>query len=961
VFLSSTARDLARYREAVYRAIEGLEGTHCVRMEDFGARDWEADDFCRAKVAECDVFVGIVGHLYGSCPEGSQQSYTEQEYEAAVQAKKPRLVFLAPEDFPLPASLIEPDAQRAKQRAFREQVSSERIRDTFTSPEDLAWRVVRAIHNWEQERHTAEVRPSARPEGVMPLPPQPYFAHPYAMQPNFTGRIHERQMLTAWLTSGQEPVLALVALGGMGKSALAWAWLLRDVLRLPLPVELPSPWEGEGMVVRVDTRPEGVLWWSFYEREARFARFLDEALTYASGGRVNPAAIPSTYDRLKSLISNLQQHHFLLVLDGFERELRAYASLNAAYQGDAVAEDTRGDFRACTDPHATDFLRWVAAGPQQSRVLLTSRLFPHELDDCAGCRPEALTSLDPDDAVAFFQAQGVRGTRAEIQAACAPYGYLPLALRLLSGLILRDKRQPGDVQVASRHPVLPKLKGKEQHHILQVAYDELDDQKRELLSRLAAFRSPMTYAALAIFNTYKSDQEFDAALDELLERGLLLFDRERTRYDLHPIVRGYAYDRLADKKGVHARLRDYFAAVPTPEEDKVQSLDDLAPTIELYHHTVRAGRYDEAVTLFRDRLTNPLYFRLGDYQTCIELLRALFPDGEDRPPRLKDESAQAWTLNELANSYSLSGQPRRAVPLFGMTNDIYENKMANKQYLAIGLGNLAYQQVILGELAAAEGNLRRRIELCREIGDEFREAVGNGDLGRLLAYQGNFEESEVVLKSSTRHCEKIGHTQRICVNESYRTLRALLMGDAGAALEAVRQARELADIFHPGYGKIERDIIEAEWLLGAALVALTQEAKETRLLQENGFLTEAEAHLTEALTRCRRINMVDLEPDILLAWARWHHATGHTEQAHQHAQEALSIADRCEYRLAQAEIHNFLARLALEGGDREAARTHAATAYQRAWCDGPPHCYQPTLEEAEWLLGELGVAPPRIK
>ena len=95
-FLSSTARDLAKHREEVYRAIEGLIGYHCVRMEDFGARDKVADEFCRAKVAECDLLVGIVGHLYGSCPPGSEQSFTEREYEAAVAAGIPRLMFLAP-------------------------------------------------------------------------------------------------------------------------------------------------------------------------------------------------------------------------------------------------------------------------------------------------------------------------------------------------------------------------------------------------------------------------------------------------------------------------------------------------------------------------------------------------------------------------------------------------------------------------------------------------------------------------------------------------------------------------------------------------------------------------------------------------------------------------------------------------------------------------------------------------
>ncbi|MCP4693113.1 MAG: hypothetical protein GY859_34035, partial [Desulfobacterales bacterium] len=82
-------------------------------------------------------------------------------------------------------------------------------------------------------------------------------------------------------------------------------------------------------------------------------------------------------------------------------------------------------------------------------------------------------------------------------------------------------------------------------------------------------------------------------------------------------------------------MRDYFAALETP--DKVEKIEDLNPVIELYHHTVRAGRLDEAFELFRDRLSNPLYFHFGAYPLQIELLRALFPDGEDRPPRLKDE------------------------------------------------------------------------------------------------------------------------------------------------------------------------------------------------------------------------------------------------------------------------------------------------------------------------------------
>ena len=793
-------------------------------------------------------------------------------------------------------------------------------------------------------RRRARLRKTPATPGIRPVPPEPHFAHPYPIQPNFTGRINERRMLTGWLASGNQPVMALIAFGGMGKSALTWAWLQRDVLGRPLPGHAEEDAAGaEGCRVTDEQRPEGVLWWSFYEREARFASFLDEALAYAGGGQIDPVAIGSPSEKVKALLTLLQQRWILLVLDGFERELRAYEGLDAAYRGDQTAGDDNG----YVDPHAGDFLEAMAASHQQGRVLLTSRLFPKELQGpdspLAGCRREDLHDLDAEDAVTFFQSEGIQGTRAEISAAIAPYGRHPLSLRLLAGAILRDPRMRGDIRAAEGRTVLDKLKGKEQHHILQVAYDEMDEEKRNLLSRFAAFRSPMDYEALLHLNPFESEDEFEQALEELESRGLLFIGQGSGRYDLHPIVRQYAYDRLGDKEGVHSQLRDYFDALPPP--DKVGSVEDLAPVIELYHHTVGAGRYDDAQELLRDRLVpKPLFHRFGAYQKIIELLRALFPDGEDRPPRLKAESAQSWMLHALAASYSLSGQPCRAVRAFEMAIDLDE-RLRDKRNLAFSLNALATAaQVPVGELAAVERNLRRQIELCREIKEEFTKAVGQVELGRPLAYEGRFDEADEELETALEAFKKQDSPQWQGIVWAYRALRSLLMGDPQAALEAARHARELADI-----KSLERDIIQAEWLLGWACEALASQAADQRDQQ----LAEAEKHLTEALTRCRHINLVEFEPDILLAWARWHRTKGEPDAGRHNAQEALRIADRCEYRLQQADIHNLLARLELDAGDLASAHTHAQTAQERAQCDGPPHCYQPALDEAERLLAEI--------
>ena len=112
--------------------------------------------------------------------------------------------------------------------------------------------------------------------------------------------------------------------------------------------------------------------------------------------------------------------------------------------------------RDCISPLAEQFLRAVVNSPNlRSKVLMTTRLCPrilqaHDGQLLPGCVEKELTQMQPADAVTFFRAQGVRGSRAEIEAACLPYGYHPLSLRLLAGLILQDFQQSGDIAVAKR-------------------------------------------------------------------------------------------------------------------------------------------------------------------------------------------------------------------------------------------------------------------------------------------------------------------------------------------------------------------------------------------------------------------------------------------------------------------------------------------------------------------------------
>ncbi|MBI3913702.1 MAG: TIR domain-containing protein, partial [Chloroflexi bacterium] len=196
--------------------------------------------------------------------------------------------------------------------------------------------------------------PRERAISNLSISQSPNLVHPYALQSNFTGRAQERKELTAWLADDAHPICALVAMGGMGKSALAWYWLTQDILKLGF-----GNWD-----------LHGVLWWSFYEGEASFAKFVDEALKYVSGHEIDAARFPTTYDRALELRRELQSKRVLFVLDGFERQLRAYARLDAAYQRDGSTDESR-EARACVEPDAARLLKDIAAGTTRAKVLIT--------------------------------------------------------------------------------------------------------------------------------------------------------------------------------------------------------------------------------------------------------------------------------------------------------------------------------------------------------------------------------------------------------------------------------------------------------------------------------------------------------------------------------------------------------------------------------------------------------------
>ncbi|MCX6583676.1 MAG: DUF4062 domain-containing protein [Candidatus Aminicenantes bacterium] len=246
VFISSTYEDLKEYRQ---KAIEAVNRYKCIplAMELFGARAEEATTVCDKEIRECDVFIGIYAHRYGYIPGGETKSITQLEYDLAKELGKDCLCFIVEKNILWNTEFMEMD-KYAEINAFLGEVKKACVVESFKSPEDFMGKLSASLGN-----HIAQGmgKKEKEEEGTCYIPraPFPYMAHPYALPEHFTGRRAEMVMLSNWFFNEKEPVLALEAIGGMGKSALSWAWLQKEIIE--------KAEKTDGL--------RGVFWWSFYD------------------------------------------------------------------------------------------------------------------------------------------------------------------------------------------------------------------------------------------------------------------------------------------------------------------------------------------------------------------------------------------------------------------------------------------------------------------------------------------------------------------------------------------------------------------------------------------------------------------------------------------------------------------------------------------------------------------------
>ncbi len=955
--VSSTARDLPEHRQQVMDACQ-RQTFFPLMMEHLPASDAEAISASLAMVDQADIYVGVYAYRYGYVPAGHSISVTEMEYNRAVERGIPRLIFIMGKTHPVTIDAVEMGEAAEKLKVFKERVGKENIVNFFNSPEELRSLVINSISKLPKEEGS-EYR--FHYVSDIPEPPQPYIAHPYVLSQakGLIGRQAELSLLTDWFTGkkglGGVRIFNVVAIGGMGKSALTWKWFNEIA-----PVEQPHPFMA------------GRMWWSFYESDAYFENFIIRALAYVGRMSIEEAKAIPPGQREDKLLSILDREPHLLVLDGLERILIAYARMDAAHLADDDAYDKatanylarshglseaeketfldKHRLRKTADPRAGNFLRKLTR-VRASWILISTRLYPFDLqmitgDPMPGCTAKFLPGLDDNDALELWRGFGVSGSRDTLLPMFRSFGSHPLLLQALAGEVARYRPAPGDYDAWHKakpgfNPFQLDLK-QAKTHVLEFALQGLDKTEWKALHTIAAFRMPAQYDTLRSLlcgedKPCTDEEALDQMLAELEDRGLVGWDRRANRYDLHPVVRGVVWNGVdeKDKQAAYGALQGYFEAAPMVKEAEVHSLEDLTPAIELYHALIGLERFDEAFEVFYEKIK---YFRLGLNRQAVELLEKLFADGIEQLPRLREVEYQAFSTHWLAFAYKLIGEVGKGIGFYRKSITLYKNELSRSS----GLLDLAIALESAGKLRESEINYFVALENFQKEKSIDEETRCLESIGYLLVLKGLEKAGRQYLFQSLKILPEIEHTRFHANIYSDLAKTALYFDTPMSAQNHADKAWALANAC-----RYEGESIAAASLQGQAALSL-------------GDYTTADERLYHALTRARAINYVQEELPALIALAELARQQGDPTKAREHLDDVWEYAERGPYPLFHADARNVLCQIERDAGNTAAAIEAATQAYRLAWCDGPPWAYHYGLENAKKHLRELGAPEPEV-
>jgi WD40 repeat protein len=322
----------------------------------------------------------------------------------------------------------------------------------------------------------------------------------------FYGRTDELTLLEQWLIQERCRVVALLGMGGIGKTSLA-AKLSQKV---------------QGWF-------EYVIWRSLYNAPPLFD-LLANLIQFFSHEQVLETDLPKSVDgRISQLIEYLQQQRCLIVLDNVETIMQT------------------GAYAGCYREGYEDYgllIKRLGQVMHQSSLVLTSREKPKNIASLGGetlaVRSLQLSGLEVVAGQKIFEAKGFSGSESELPAVVERYAGNALALKIVATTI----QDVFDGNVAEFLQNYTAVFGSIRD-LLDQQFSRLANLEKDIMYWLAINREPVSLSQIRedIVSPIPP-QNLLEALESLVRRSLV--EKSTALFTLQPVVMEYVTQRLIE-------------------------------------------------------------------------------------------------------------------------------------------------------------------------------------------------------------------------------------------------------------------------------------------------------------------------------------------------------------------------------------------------------------------------------
>lgn len=802
----------------------------------------------------------------------------------------------------------------------------------------------RIRREWCANRNAFLAKPVIRKVTVPARPPEPYLH--YALDRGDADDIapeRSKQDLLELQKLILEP--GLVVVHGSGGSGKSWRVLeLLDHVRQE----------------RGRFRFHGVFFWSSYYADD-WLTGLDRVLTYLD----SPSSARST--RLQRFKECLTKRH-LIVFDGFERLLR---------EKGAVEE-------------GTPYSRAVAeileiAKVSASTVVLTTRLKPDVLEDSPRVRTFAMRRLTAEDLAqgqtfGRLQRQGL--TLDDVSALCSLCDGHSYALALTAAYI--SAAGPSEVierMQELRHELSESSPARRISRVIRTAVTNVQERAgrnaTDLLERLSIFMSPATSKTI---ETCWGDRGpgLEDALDALCTARLIFPVHAQPAagaepgYTVHPTVRTYMFHReywdesdslpnftlagfTSGNSPIHpgqGRPLEIFTSIfdqlcseagrasDEGEEERARDLCRSAFGVlrsrTEANTTARWTNYDDYLDrgIKLSNLLKQVSPPMWDYLERTHAQSKELPKG----PLHADELA--WLWNDIGLAFYAQGAMADAYAVWELGHEITKvtDSEDGGQYTVQSQVEMMGVFLEMGKLSTAAEYLVRAEKTNQKYGDRDYQARLMGYRALLSHLRSNFDEAEDLYEQTIELLQRSGrrNLRAMSIFTRHWSDLKLANGDLDAARDLIRSSMSLAN--------------EG---LHVDLVAYARNSHAHWLRAQRQY-REAQAEYGSILEEARKIGIRRLESDVLSEMARLALELGDWNTARTRAINSLMVANalalglRCTHGLVVLGLAMIHARNPRLGA---AYLRHASRLARKQG-------YQLRAEEAERKLREIGEEIP---